>query len=261
MVYYICAMRFEAEPFIKRLDLKKNTFYKRIEVFENDRCAVLVTGAGFLKAAMAVTELLTTRDISTKDLIINVGICGYMGENNFAKGTAFICNSIKSGYDGRTYYPDMIYKSPFRECSLVTYSSVVSGSAQRKDCMVDMEAAGVYEASIRFVKINHIAFIKIVSDYCDGQYPLKEEAKEYVDRNADMIIRWAQEVLEDLDSDAEVKLTEEEIEALDRTAQRLHYSVTRRNQLKKQMVYEKVMGRDVLGILEGERERSIYGGN
>lgn len=250
MVYYICAMRFEAEPFIKRLDLKKNTYYKRIEVFENDICAVLVTGTGFLKAAISVTELLSTRDISDGDLIINVGICGYMGENNFAKGTAFICNCIKNGYDGRTYYPDMIYKSPFRECSLITYSSVVSGSAQRKDCMADMEAAGVYEAAIRFFKTNQIAFIKIVSDYCDGQYPLKEEAGEYVDINADMVIRWAEEVSEDLDSDAEVELTEEEIEALERTVQRLHYSVTRRNQLKKQMVYEKVMGRDVLGVLE-----------
>lgn len=250
MIYYICALQCEAVPFIHRLKLKKNMAYTHMDVFENESSTVVVTGTGLLKSAMSVTELLTSANIGDKDFIVNVGICGYIGSGNILLGTAFMCNSIEAEYNGRKYYPDMIYESPFEECKIITCNNVVTDSAKDDEYLTDMEAAGVYESAIRFVKTSQIAFIKIVSDYCDGNYPSKEEAEGYIGRNADTIIEWAENVQNQLRLNHKEVLTSEEIFLMNETADRLRYSVTKRHLLKNQLIYEKIVGKDIMELMK-----------
>lgn len=251
MVYYICALQCEAVPFIRRLNLKKNPSYTRMDVFENENSTVMVAGSGMLNSAMSVTELLTSGGVSDGDFIVNVGICGYMGNRDVPLGTALICNMIKSEYNGRKYYPDMIYKPPFEEYQLITYNNAVHDGTGRGEYLADMEAAGVYEGAIRFAKTSQIAFIKIVSDYCDGNFPSKNQVEGYVGENVDTITGWAENVHELLNSTHREGLTAEEEMLMNITADRLRYSVTRRNQLKNQLIYEKIMGKDIVKIMEG----------
>lgn len=250
MIYYICALQCEAVPFIRRLNLKKNPAYTRMDVFENENSTVMVAGSGILNSAMSVTELFASGGVSAGDFIVNVGICGYMGNRNLPFGTALICNMIKSEYNGRKYYPDMIYKSPFEEYQVITYNNAVHDGKGRGECLADMEAAGVYEGAIRFVKTSQIAFIKIVSDYCDGNFPSKNQVESYIDENADDIIKWAESVYELINSTHKAGLTAEEELLMNATADRLRYSVTRRNQLKNQLIYEKIIGKDIVKIME-----------
>lgn len=258
MIYYIFAMRCEAAPFIERFHLKKNPEYTRMDVFEDENRIVMIAGNGMLDAAMSVTELLTVRGIRKNDFFVNIGICGYMGKEKAEVGRTYICNEIQDVSTKRTYYPDMLYESPFEENRVLTYSHAVSEREDTEECLVDMEAAGIYEGFIRFGKTNQMAFIKIVSDYCDGNYPSKQEIEELLEKNVNQIVQWVEETAALLNTGHQEVLTEEEENLIQLTADRLHYSVTRRNQLKKQMIYEKLTGKNIIRLMEEKLYDFIY---
>lgn len=253
MIYFIFAMKAEAQPFIEKLGLKKNTAYRRMDVFEDENSVVAITGTGILRAAMSVTELLSTMEISKSDILVNVGICGMKsnpdGKENI--GDAYICNSIISCYDGRTYYPDMLYRTPFDEGRLVTVNKPEDGEQYSDTCdsravtLVDMEAAGVYEAAIRFMNSDQISFIKIVSDMCDGRYPKPDEVPDITGRHAEEIIKWADVVHGFRQKDVGMELSTAEKEWINEVADRHRYSVTRREMLKRKVMYSKVTGADI----------------
>lgn len=251
MIYYICALKCEAAPIIRRLGLKKNPSYTRMDVFENESSVVMVAGSGMVNAAMSVTELLCRMGAGDRDFIVNVGICGYMGNKDMPLGTALMCSRIKSGFNGREYYPDMIYRSPFKECAAVTFENAVNDYSGKGEYVADMEAAGIYESAIRFVRTSQIAFIKIVSDYCDGIYPTKEQAESYIEENADTITEWAESIHDLINSKRAEGLTADEESLMNDVADSLNYSVTRRHQFRKQLIYDKITGKDVVKIMKG----------
>lgn len=246
MIYYFFAMKAEAKSFIEKLGLKKNISYRHMDVFENEEYAVCITGTGMIRAAIAVTELLSTRQPSGKDFILNIGICGFRGATSGRKvGETFICNKIISSHDGKTYYPDMIYEIEYEEMQLRTLNKPDENyqyTDEENEELADMEAAGVYEAAIRFINSDQIAFIKIVSDMCDGIFPTKDEVENLVGARANYILEWTHNIATIRKKDDNIRLSEDEIKWIDEISDKMRYSVTRREMLKRRVLYEKITG-------------------
>lgn len=69
-------MYLEAKPFIEQLELKKDLEFYKFQIFRNDKFALLITGVGKVKAAIAITYLFSLYRANDEDLLINIGVCG-----------------------------------------------------------------------------------------------------------------------------------------------------------------------------------------
>ena len=132
------------------------------------------------------------------DLLLNVGVCG-SSDNTVKKGSIFLCHKITDFSTKRSYYPDILYKHPFNEKSVITYPTVLSQSnADFKNSdmtfLVDMEASGVFISASYFYQPHQIFIIKIVSDYFDTDTTSPEEISQLIESNFTPIINWIKEV-------------------------------------------------------------------
>lgn len=200
MIYLVCALYEEAEPWIHHFGLKKQTAFHRVQVFANEQVTCIITGVGAMAAATAVTEVLTVRQLQgalgTGDILLNVGVCACK-HINAPCGTVYLCHSIQDGATGRVYYPDILYKHPFREESLYSATKPLStAEIQAQSCnLIDMEGAAVYQSGIRFLETHRMFFVKILSDHGvqdglqDGMVTGKT-VQNLVMQNLEKIVAW-----------------------------------------------------------------------
>lgn len=249
MIYLIFAMRVEAEPFIERYNLKKNKRFTRMDVFENDNVAAVISGTGILRAGLSVTEYLSSRAIGIEDFLVNVGICGCTYDNADAPGKIFICNKIESDGISRTFYPDMLYKNAFEESDITSCTGVIADRSLVKTGLVDMEAAGVYAAGIRFMRTSQIAVIKIASDMCDGTIPDKAQVIQMISKRCNTICDWISGIADYRKTLNSSVMTAEEISATEQLSDMLSCSETMSNILKQHLIYYKLTGIDICKMI------------
>lgn len=168
MIYICTSMYKEAVSFIKQLNLKKDLTHTKFDVFTSEEAMLVVTGIGKVRAAMAVAYLLGKNEPGKFDLLANIGICG-AGNPGIAVGKVFYCNKIIDNDTKMTFYPDMLFKHPFDEASIETFSKLVSRPDEEilEGYLVDMEASGVFQAASVFLRPHQLVFIKVVSDHLD----------------------------------------------------------------------------------------------
>jgi len=144
----ISAFYKEVAPIIKYYKLKKeNTPF---EIFKNDEIIVIISGIGKINSAIATTYLLSNYDI---DFCINFGIAG---SSKFEVGEIFLINKIN-----KNLYPDILYSHPFSESEIICSDEIITNGEFR---LVDMESEGFFKAATKFIPLENIFIIKIVSD-------------------------------------------------------------------------------------------------
>ena len=124
---------------------------------ENNQIQIVITGASAIAAATAVAECSTRREPDSGDFLINYGSCA--GRKNIPVGTVSLCNKLTQTVDGRTFYPDILYRHPFGEAELYSFPTVqdqksfqqflnkdAGAGNGEKGILVDMEAAAIYQA-------------------------------------------------------------------------------------------------------------------
>ncbi len=251
MMYLVCALYGEAEPWIRYFSLKKQTEFHRLQVFANEQVTCVITGVGPMAAATALTEVLTVREaqgaLTATDVLVNIGVCGCQ-DSAVPVGTVYLCHSIQDGTTGRVYYPDILYKHSFLEGSLYSSTKALTQEElQTQSCqLVDMEGAAVYQSAIRFFKTHQLFFIKIVSDYGVPdtknaiEVPaLMENAKT---QTAPWLQGWIQQPV------AESVFTKEQEEALDALCKLLKASVTMEMEIHQLMIWCKLSGQDGVAL-------------
>lgn len=192
MLYLFTALYAEAAPVIKRFHLKKDPDSRAFQRFSNGGQTVLltVTGAGSVPAAAAVSSCFTAFPPERDDLVVSLGICAGRpfvqpsGGTDEAAGLAaaaakpvpaagsvWSINRIAEESTGRTFFPDMLYKLPFPETSVLTGSLVLRkteaapAESEWPDIpLYDMEAAAVYQAAAFYAGPHQTIFVKIVGD-------------------------------------------------------------------------------------------------
>lgn len=171
MIYVVTALYQEAHGFIRELELKKNTAYAPFEVFDNESAGIrlVVTGVGEIAAAAVVAAVCAQDGADAADFLINIGCCAAAnagadsgcetvdsgmdsgsGAAHAAQiGDLYVCHKITEQATGKTFYPDILYRHPWKERELVTGMQPLQRAAAH-GALYDMEAAAVYQAGIRF---------------------------------------------------------------------------------------------------------------
>ena len=270
MIYVVTALYQEAHGFIRELELKKNTAYAPFEVFDNESAGIrlVVTGVGEIAAAAVVAAVCAQDGADAADFLINIGCCAAAnagadsgcetvdsgmdsgsGAAHAAQiGDLYVCHKITEQATGKTFYPDILYRHPWKERELVTGMQPLQRAAAH-GALYDMEAAAVYQAGIRFFSPDRMLFLKVVSDFgIAGQERMTAETltgllEQHVKEIAAFLanLREAADEEETLRNDG---ILQEDEMVLERLFAALHCSQTMRASARQYITYAALTGYD-----------------
>lgn len=276
MIYVVTALYQEAHGFIRELELKKNTAYAPFEVFDNENAGIrlVVTGVGEIAAAAVVAAVCAQDGADAADFLINIGCCaaanagadsgcetvdsgmdsGYGAAHAAQIGDLYVCHKITEQATGKTFYPDILYRHPWKERELVTGMQPLQRAAAH-GALYDMEAAAVYQAGIRFFSPDRMLFLKVVSDFgIAGQERMTAEVltgllEQHVKEVAAFLtnLREAADEEETMRNDG---ILQEDEAVLERLFAALHCSQTMRASARQYITYAALTGYDWKAELE-----------
>ena len=172
MLYIVTALYIEAKPLISLFNLKKDNTYTKFQVFSNENIKLIISGTGKIKSAIALTYLISNKDIKENDYIINIGFI-VSSNNNSQLGDIVYISKIQNAYSDTTFYPEMIYKHNFLEGNLATFDKIIEKKIENIE-YIDMEAYGFFQTASIFFKKDKIIVLKIISDI------LKEKVEDRI---------------------------------------------------------------------------------
>jgi nucleoside phosphorylase len=167
MIKIVTAIYCEAKPIIDFFNLKRSNSDLNFNIYSNDSIELIISGVGSINSAIATTYFITKYKNTTN--IINFGVCGST-TTNLQIGSIFFINKISSSNFKKKYYPDILVKHDFPECSICSYNSVITNISEYHDLdydLIDMESYTFYSAANKFIFQHNISVIKLISDYLD----------------------------------------------------------------------------------------------
>ncbi len=188
MFFITVALLCEALPFIEKLGLKKEDSNYGFNIYSSEKAVLSVSGTGVLNAAVSTTYLLSEKMVSDADIAVNAGICGTLNES-IPTGKGFLCNKIINHSTGKEYFSDLLFPSKFKETSIESFDYPVSVSQENiKATLVDMEAAGFMESSLRFLSRDNVFCIKFVSDHLGNTNVRPSDVSGIIAENTETVI-------------------------------------------------------------------------
>ncbi len=256
MINIACALYQEAHFLINYYELRKRNDYHRFQVFENRErgLRVILTGVGMLRAAMAVSILTEREKVGEDDLLWNIGSCGAAMDKPC--GSIFVCHKLVEEPTGHTFYPDILYKHPFAEATLISRMNPAEGKLA-EDALYDMEGCGVYQAGISDYGPHRMLFLKVVSDHGDGlcqpldMQRMMESAGEQVLSFLDRFLFFHGETGQDTQEKEETQKWEQKL------IEDLHCSVTMEHELKQLLHYSALAGREPKTQIKRDYDQGI----
>lgn len=287
MVYLFTALYCEAYIFIKRYNLTKNQESTWFQEFYNETAGIrlAITGVGEIAAATVVSSVCSIYKPTQEDFLLNVGICAYTAKNN----GIFLCNKIVEKVTGKTFYPDMLYRHPFCEETIVTEMQPWSNnnddaemqpwSSNNDNAQMqrwnsdnvnakmpahDMEAAAVYQAGIHFFGPHQMIFLKIVSDKGTIEEVSKEQVIFLMEKYQDCIFDYIEQILAIMQKNRyyknclcpyEKQLEEEK--QIETFCMDLHCSKAMKDSIKQYIRYLKLAGMDYTSIIQDMYKKEL----
>ncbi|GAA0076975.1 hypothetical protein UT300005_13530 [Clostridium sp. CTA-5] len=240
MIFISTSMYIEASPFIKKFNLKKDLECHKFQVFKNEQeeIVLLITGIGKVMSAVAITYLFSKYEPKSTDIFINIGICGAKNKDMLI-GDVFLCNKIIDYDTKKAFYPDMILKHSFKEGAVETVPTVINNkNLEIQGQLIDMESSGTYEAALVFLKSHQIYFIKIVSDYLDGEIDINK-VSNLIENKSLEIIDWINKIKKAFSNSGDILENEEKIIAKN-IIKKLRLTSTMANRLNQLLKYYKL---------------------
>lgn len=199
LIYMAVALYFEAEPFIKYMKLKRDSAYEKFQVFANKKVYLVITGSGEINGAAAVSYLCALCPPSYGDIFVNFGICGAAAD--IPRGRLFLIHSIVEESTGRRFYPDLLWEHDFETAAIETVSVPAGTMEGRCARLVDMEAAGIYQAAQIYFMQHRMLFFKAAFDHpdenscssesgCGGEPVSPESVRQICDRCVFPVLRF-----------------------------------------------------------------------
>ena len=164
MQIILTALKAESSPIIDHFNLTKDKNFN-FPVYGNDNIIVVGIGVG---QANIQKRLECIHSYFAQEILqfINIGIAGG-NPRETSIGQCYFIHKIDHYRTGKTYYPDILIRHPFKEQSIITAQNVVKDDGEKYPGLVDMESAEIFRVASKLVKTHRLAFIKIVSDYMD----------------------------------------------------------------------------------------------
>ena len=249
MIYVAAALTAEAKPLITYFKLKRDNEIKKYQVFKNEEIILIITGSGMMQGAIGTTYLLSSLNIREEDIFVNLGICGAVKEI-FQVGDIVLCNKITNNGNGKSFYPDMLFRHKFKEGTLESFFHVVDKSMESeiKGELVDIEGAGIYEAASLFFSQHQINIIKIVSDYLDTTGITVEKVTHIVESGILSIDEWLNERKKFNVSDKEI-FTLNEKDIMNMVEKNLRLTESMHYEFMELMKYHKLKNKNIKDVI------------
>ncbi len=180
MIYFVCAFKAEARPFIDRLRLSRTQ--ERPLIYRGDDAILIVGGMGAKAAADATRTVMELRPPAEEDLLVNLGICA--APARFAVGTLLAPASLRCG-------PEEMPLPSLRKTTLprIALRTVDRPCDEPAETAVDMEAFAVAETAAAFFPEERIAVLKIVSDHFEPDSVTPKLAERLIEKQAENILK------------------------------------------------------------------------
>ena len=256
MIILAMAIYCEAKPLIEKYRLKKDESYMPFTVFANEEKEILliITGTGNAAAASSVAGVCAKLDLKAdKNFLVNIGTCA----SALASDEIYICSKITDESSERTFYPDMIYKNPFKEAEIIT-SAVLFENKNDKNpqntsdtVLYDMEAAFVWQADAYFFAPHEMSFVKILSDNGDIEGITPDYITALVENHINIIdeyINRLRDILNDISCADDEKAAKEK-QLADKLCRDLCCSKTMEYELRQYIRYCFIENIDINGVV------------
>lgn len=263
MIYIFTALYCEAHLFIRHFNLMKSQESTWFQLFFNETAGIrlTVTGVGEVAAAAVVCSVCSVYKPTQNDVLLNIGICAHTTK----KDGIFLCNKIVEKATGRTFYPDMLYRHPFTEATLVTgmqiYRSNDDAAQMPADAFVgglyDMEAAAVYQTGIHFFGPHQMMFLKIVSDRGVVEEVSKEQTALLMEKYKDGILDFIGQlsVITQKNECRKNRLCHEEETLIETFCKDLHCSKAMKDSMKQHIQYLTLAEIDFISVIQDMYEK------
>ncbi|QCX33261.1 5'-methylthioadenosine/S-adenosylhomocysteine nucleosidase [Caloramator sp. E03] len=248
MVFIVTALMLEASPLIEYFSLKKDMKINNYQVYKNSDIALVISGVGKIKSAMAAIYLLSTFKSKKEDILINIGFCG-TNSLKYALGELIAINKVKDMDTGKDYYPDVYFGKNIPKETLCCSSKPIfkEDYKEDKDMLFDMESVGIMEAGQKFLYTHNTVILKIISDFLTPKDLDKEMLKDYIKNNIPYIVEIIDE-LKNLNDSSKISFEEEE-RAVNLLCESLNFTEAMKKMLFKEVKKSKLKGLEPLNIL------------
>lgn len=196
--FWVVALRPEANALIKKFNLKSFSNHLNFPIYINRKNghALVISGVGAIKSAVATMHLNNTFNPGQFVAWINIGIAGHF---QGPVGTLFQAIKVVNNDNGKSFFPGLRFSKLVKAAELYTVSS--SENEFALPVLYDMEAAGFCEIAPS-LSCNELTFVlKIVSDTSEQSQSLvtKKMIADLFKKNSAMIDNLLQAVAEIVD--------------------------------------------------------------
>ena len=196
--FWVVALRPEANALIKKFNLKSFSNHLNFPIYINRKNghALVISGVGSIKSAVATMYLNNTFNPGQFVAWINIGIAGHF---QGPVGTLFQAIKVVNNDNGKSFFPGLRFSKIAKAAELYTVSSPENEFTL--PVLYDMEAAGFCEIAPS-LSCNELTFVlKIVSDTSEQSQSLitKKMIADLFKKNSAMIDNLLQAVVKIVD--------------------------------------------------------------
>ena len=224
---WVVALKAEAQPLISILNLRSISNDLNFPIYTNAETghALVISGVGNVKSAVAATYLRIVCKVKSFAAWINFGIAGYYSE---PVGQIIQAIKVSDLARNKSYFPGVRLTKIIAIAPLYTVSQVEKAYSQ--PVLYDMEAAGFCEIVPSFCCNELIFVLKVVSDTpkTSAETVSKKQIKKLILQNTEKIYELISEISHIVDSEkARLSIPEEVFNCLEIH----HFSATNRHRL------------------------------
>ena len=230
MINIITALPAEAKPLIAHFKLKRLNEVRAYPLYSGGNIQLLVCGIGKIAAATATGYLQALRQSpQTPATWLNFGVAGHRDRE---VGESVLAHRILEASSGNSYYPTLLFESPCPTDEVLTVEEAQLDYPQAH--AYDMEAAGFYQAALRFSTSELIHCLKVICD--NPQHPATLVSAEQVQTLMGRNIHVVEALVSQLQQlDREVSSLYREPDDYARIAREFHVTQSQHIQLSKQL--------------------------
>ena len=254
----LCALYIEAEPLIRKMNLKEEKILKGFQTFSDAERNVVLTvcGSGKIRGAAACGAIM--QNDSWNQLILFSGCAGLKGQK---EGDVYLVNKVTDLENGMSYYPDLLYACDLPETSLL--SGCVPYGTDRKNREIrkpydaekflqdpslaeyglyDMDASGVVLTAGKYFGPHQITVLKTVTDH--GSLKDEHAYQKCMEEGFEKAFPYLEMLISHERKPADA------FADLEKTACELHCSATMKAQLKQLFRYAEASGQNIKKIMK-----------
>lgn len=153
-ILLVFALYIEAQNFIKNINAEKIETFKNLQIFESEKYLILITWTWKISCSFWLTYIFLKYQIFSA---INIWIAW---SKNLSIWDIFMIDEILDNDSNKKYFPDIIWNPKFLRWSLRTVSKLEAIWEE----IIDMEWSSFFEISNKFLDVDKIILIKIISD-------------------------------------------------------------------------------------------------